>query len=396
MDIVAADPGPTETGCPQHREALAAFGNYALGEPEVDDLLDEASRTIAGAMGAPFCRVMQYRPDDGDLYLRSGSGWPPGVVGRVRVPADQTNPIGKALISGKPLVTADFRLEPAHTLPSLFADHAIVSSVCIPIIGSEGGFGTLDVDTTSPRTFTAEDVKFLTGFASMIAEAINRVRSRRVLRQTLREKEVLARERGVLLREMQHRVRNHLQLVQASLSVHARRTKDAAARRGFRDVAGHVLALSTLYDHLLGVGMEETIDFSTYLSSLCASMERIGELHGKKIELVCASDHVKLDLDRSTALGIVCNELVSNALEHAFAGTGTSNGAGTGGKVNISLRRTGSGEAVLTVADDGKGLDHQARRGVGMQLVERLVKQVDGVIEVTVVGGTAWKITFPL
>lgn len=386
-DLADVGPGPAETGCPQHREALAAFSSYALGEPELDDLLDEATRTIAGAMGVPLCRIMQHRPDEEDLYLRSGVGWRPGVVGRARVGADQTNPIGKTLVSGRPLIIADVRLEPEYAL-ALFVDHAVVSSVCVPVIGSEGVFGILGVDTTSPRAFTADDVAFLTGFAGVIAEAINRVRRKRTLSQALREKELLARERGILLREMQHRVRNHLQLVQSSLSVHARQTEDAAARRGFQDVAGHVLALSTLYDLLLGVGMDGTVDFAAYLSSLCDSMKRMSELHGKEVELVLASDHVRLELDRCTALGIVCNELVSNALEHAFAGTG--------GRMTISLRRTGPGEAVLTVADDGKGLDGRARHGVGMRLVERLVEQVDGSIEVATAGGTAWKITFPL
>ena len=150
-----------------------------------------------------------------------------------------------------------------------------------------------------------------------------------------------------------------------------------------------MLALSTLYDHLLGVGMGRTIDLGAYLSSLCDSMGQVTGLNGGKVDLVFTADqHVTLGLDRCTALGIVVNELVSNALEHAFADAD--------GKVEISLGSAGPGEALLIIADNGGGLDRQLRRGVGMTLVERLVKQVEGSIEVDASSGTAWKITFPL
>jgi two-component sensor histidine kinase len=206
---------------------------------------------------------------------------------------------------------------------------------------------------------------------------------------SLQKKEALADERGVLLREMQHRVRNHLQLIQSSLSIQERRTEDIAARQGFQEVAGQVLALSTLYDHLLGVGMGRTIELGAYLASLCDSMGRVTRLNGGTVELVFTADqHVTLGLDRGAALGIVVNELVSNALEHAFVGGS--------GRVEVSLTAAGPSEALLVVADDGKGMDRQLRRGVGMTLVERLVKQVEGSIEVDALLGTVWKITFPL
>jgi two-component sensor histidine kinase len=118
-------------------------------------------------------------------------------------------------------------------------------------------------------------------------------------------------------------------------------------------------------------------------------MGQVTGLNGGKVDLVFTADqHVTLGLDRCTALGIVVNELVSNALEHAFA-------SGSG-RVEISLGVAGTGEALLIIADNGSGLDRQLRRGVGMTLVERLVKQVEGSIEVDASSGTAWKIIFPL
>jgi two-component sensor histidine kinase/putative methionine-R-sulfoxide reductase with GAF domain len=389
MEIVAASSGSAGTGCPRHRAALAAFSSYALTEPDLDDLLDGAARASAEALGAPLCWVMQYRADEDDLFLRSGVGWPAGAVGRLKVPADQTNPAGRTFVSGEPVITPDTGALPASTFPPFFARHGILSSVCVPIQGSNGTFGTLGVDCTGLRVFENDDVEFLSGFARVVAEAISRIRRKRALDKALQKKEALADERGVLLREMQHRVRNHLQLIQSSLSIQARRTEDMAARQGFQEVAGQVLALSTLYDHLLGVGMGRTIDFASYLASLCDSMGRVTGLNGGKVNLIfTATQHVTLGLDRCTALGIAVNELVSNALEHAFSGDE--------GKVEVSLGAAGPGEALLIVMDDGSGLDRQLRRGVGMTLVERLVKQVEGSIEVNASSGTVWKITFPL
>jgi two-component sensor histidine kinase len=389
MEILAASSESAGTGCPRHRAALTAFSSYALTEPDLDDLLDEAARAGAEALGAPLCRVMQYRADEDDLFLRSGVGWPAGAVGRLKVPADQTNPAGRTFVTGEPVITTDTGALPASMLPPFFARHGIVSSLCVPIQGSTGTFGTLGVDCTGSWVFEDDDVEFLSGFARVIAEAISRIRRRRALDRALQKKEALADERGVLLREMQHRVRNHLQLIQSSLSIQARRTQDTAAQQGFQEVAGQVLALSTLYDHLLGVGMGPTIELGAYLSSLCDSMGQVTGLNGGKVDLVFTADqHVTLGLDRCTALGIVVNELVSNALEHAFAGGS--------GKVEISLAAAGTSEALLIVADNGSGLDRQLRRGVGMTLVERLVKQVEGSIEVDAASGTAWKIIFPL
>lgn len=389
MEIVAASSGPAGTGCPRHRAALAAFSSYALTEPDLDDLLDEAARASAEALGAPLCRVMQYRADEDDLFLRSGIGWPAGAVGRLKVPADQTNPAGRTFVTGEPVITTDTGALPASMFPPFFTQHGIVSSLCVPIQGSHGTFGTLGVDCTGPRVFEDDDVEFLSGFARVVAEAISRIRRRRALDKALQKKEALADERGVLLREMQHRVRNHLQLIQSSLSIQARRTEDTAARQGFQEVAGQVLALSTLYDHLLGVGMGRTIELGAYLSSLCDSMGRVTGLNEGKVELVfTVSQHFTLELDRCTALGIAVNELVSNALEHAFTGDG--------GKVKVSLSEAGPGEALLIVADDGRGMDRQLHRSVGMTLVERLVKQVEGSIEMDASSGTVWKIIFPL
>jgi two-component sensor histidine kinase len=389
MEILATSSGSAGTGCPRHRATLAAFSSYALTEPDLDDLLDEAARASAEALGAPLCRVMQYRADEDDLFLRSGVGWPAGAVGRLKVSADPTNPIGRTFVTGKPVITTDTAASPTAMFPPFFTRHGIVSSLCVPIQGSTGTFGTLGVDYTGSWVFEDDDVEFLFGFARVVAEATSRIRRRRALDRALQNKEALADERGVLLREMQHRVRNHLQLIQSSLSIQARRTKDTAAQQGFQEVAGQVLALSTLYDHLLGVGMGRTIELGAYLSSLCDSMGQVTGLNGGKIDLVfTANQHVTLGLDRCTALGIVVNELVSNALEHAFAGVS--------GKVEVSLAAAGPSEALLIVADNGKGIDRQLRRSVGMTLVERLVKQVEGSIEVDASSGTVWKITFPL
>jgi hypothetical protein len=72
MNLVAASPTSGETRCPRQRATLAAFSSYARTEPDLDDRLDEAARASAEAMDAPLCRVMQYRADEDDLFLRSG------------------------------------------------------------------------------------------------------------------------------------------------------------------------------------------------------------------------------------------------------------------------------------------------------------------------------------
>jgi two-component sensor histidine kinase len=370
--------------------ALAEFGRYAFRTDNLHDILTEATRVTADCLGVPCCKVCRYRPEKGDLLIEAGVGWKPGIVGHASQKADHTSPAGRAFVAGRPMVEPDLREAHGYVLPPFYGEHGIISTVNVPIRGAGEPYGVLEIDSPEPQRYDENDINFLTGFANVVAEAVDTAGRVAKLRALVEEQQASLEVKATLTRELQHRVRNNLQLVYGMLNTEAKRTTDEAARKGIRDIGLRVLTLAQVYDHLLGNGMSRTVDFGEYLRSLCTKLAALQQ-HGG-VELVHQTEHVPLDLDAVTALGIAVTELVTNAYEHAFP-------RGGGGKIEVVLLRSGLGRATLLVRDNGAGLhapvDAVSKRN-GLGLVRRLVRQAKGVLDVDAESGTVWRIKVPV
>ena len=206
----------------------------------------------------------------------------------------------------------------------------------------------------------------------------------------LAEKTILLDDKEVMGRELQHRVRNNLQLVHSMLNKQLQSDQGATSKEGIRAIARRVMALSEVYDHLLGAGLSRTIDFGGYLSSLCTDFAELENSVHPNVALTCQIETTVLDLDSVTALGLVVSELIANSYGHAFP-----NGTGT---ISVSLHRNHSGnEATLVFADDGVGFieaGNSKRQGVG--LVRRLMQQVGGSATLRSDHGAEWTLKFPV
>jgi len=345
-----------------------------------------------------FCKVCQYRPDHDDLLIVAGYGWKEGVVGHVISRADASSPQGRAFVTGSPSICKDLRQDSQFKLPSFYAEHGVVSTIDVLIRGVLKPFGVLEIDSDERQDYDDQDIIFLTGFANILAEAVATADRTAVLRTTIAQMKILVADKDrlleqkkVLAEELQHRVRNNLQLIYGMLARQLDDTSDAAGQRGIKAISRRVLTLAQVYDHLLGVEMSRTTDFGTYVKSLCSNIGDI-QTPTAKVTLTCDSDVVILDLDVVTALGIVVAELVSNSYDHAFP-----DGKGT---IDVSVRRDpGNGAmASLTIKDNGQGFEETSgnkRHGLG--LVRRLAEQVRGTANVaSSTGATTWTIDFPI
>jgi two-component sensor histidine kinase/DNA-binding response OmpR family regulator len=395
----------------RQQSELAAFGRFALGERELGKVLTEAARVCADSLEVPFCKVCRFRQEENDLLVEAGVGWKPGVIGHVVSRADQSSPQGRAFITGKPVICGDLNKDATFVLPSFYAEHGIISTVDV-IIAREGKpYGVLEIDNPVQHDYDDHDIDFLTGFANVLAEAVDTSTRNAALQNAvnrmedmvadrdrllaaksaiLEEKNRLLDEKSVLARELQHRVRNNLQLVYGMLSKQAQSTTDEAGAVGINAIARRVMALAQVYDHLLGTGLSRTIDFGKYLSSLCASFEDLQNGEHPNVALTCQCEPVMLDLDTVTALGLVTSELIANSYAHAFPhGTGS---------ISVALSPSQSGdEAMVVFGDDGVGfIEAGDSTRHGLQLVRRLMEQVGGTATVHSVHGTKWALTFPV
>src|ERR1700724_4532397 len=153
--------------------------------------------------------------------------------------------------------------------------------------------------------------------------------------------ERLLEQKMVLAEELQHRVRNNLQLIYGMLSKQLGDTADEGGRRGIKAIARRVSTLAQVYDHLLGSEMTRTTDFGSYVKSLCLNLAEIQAAPNGGVTLTCDSDAIVLDLDVVTALGIVVAEVVTNSYDHAFPG-------GKRGSIRGSVHRAGGDVAPIT------------------------------------------------
>jgi two-component sensor histidine kinase len=378
--------------------AMAGFGSFALRQTDLLSIMKEAVRVCAESLSVPYCKVCRYRPAENDLLIEAGYGWHAGVVGNVVSRADESSPQGRAFITGKPWICYDLRKNKDFVLPPFYAEHGVISTIDVIINGLDGPYGVLEIDSDVQHNYDEHDIDFLTGFANVLAEAVATNTRTIILQITIDqmkavndEKDRLLEQKRVLAEELQHRVRNNLQLVYGMLSKRLNDTEDQVGRRGIKAIARQVSTLAQVYDHLNGDAMTRTTDFGNYLKALCLNISEFQRVPDRAIALTCNCDPIILDLDVVTALGIVAAELITNCYDHAFP-----RGEGS---ITVTLRRAAGDDsvAIMTIRDNGTGFTPAAkskRQGVG--LVQRLIQQVRGTAVIEADHGTAWIIRFPI
>jgi len=213
-------------------------------------------------------------------------------------------------------------------------------------------------------------------------------RARTILEASLREKEVL-------LGEIHHRVKNNMQLIESLLMLQLRKLGTGEARRPFHDAMNRVHAMARTHEALCDSGDLERIDLGELARSLAGDILQAEDLV-TGIRLDYRLEPVVVGADRAIPCGVIVNELVSNALRHAYP---EGRGPGT---VRVEVRPEGEARAALSVSDDGVGLAEASERaggeGIGLPLVETLAAQIKGTLETEARKGKGTKVTvrFPI
>ena len=153
------------------------------------------------------------------------------------------------------------------------------------------------------------------------------------------------REKDVQLLELQHRVKNNLQMITALIRLEARNVDDDETGERFDRLAGRINSLALLYDMLAAQGLEESVDLGVYLSQIASSVMQAHAVEGIRLDLKVDTWPVSINV--AMPAGLVVNELLTNALKHAFP-----DGGGTI-TLHSLIDETG---CRVTIADDGVGL----------------------------------------
>lgn len=354
---------------------LSEFGVEALRGDDVDRLLQRAAELCAEGMGAQFCKALEYLRSEDMLLVRAGVGWAPDVVGKARIGADLASPAGFALKTGRPVISNHLEAETRFRTPQLMAEHGIRRAINVLIENREGAFGVLEVDDTREGVFGEADIAFMQGFANLLGGAIERQRTEELLRAAIARQDLLARE-------MSHRVKNSLAIVASLLALQARSAENGpdgeAVRAALIDARSRVEAIAGVHDQLWrqgddrGEGTPGEIDLAPFLETLTANLQSGAPRH----RLVCTVAPQRIGADQAIPIGLLVNELVTNAVKYAYPEARFPGG----GEIRVRAARKAAG-LTLDVADDGVGLPEdfdlaRASRSLGMRVILNLSRQL--------------------
>jgi two-component sensor histidine kinase len=207
--------------------------------------------------------------------------------------------------------------------------------------------------------------------------------------ESLAEQRKAASEREVLLREIYHRVKNNLQIVQSLLRLGSRNLNDEQ-REPFESAVRRIGAMARVHTLLYNSPDLASIDFKEYLEGLIREIADAfaGDERGIVTEL--EADTMRVPLDTAVPLAFVAAELMTNAYKHAFPGDRR-------GIITVAATRK-DGQGTLTIADNGVGFSAEAIPGrpLGLTIVTKLVQQIGGTFEQPEAGQAVFRITFPL
>ena len=374
--------------CRVHIRLLAEFGKRALSDCDPATLLQEASELVVKGTGTRHAKVLQYRPDQGDLLVVSGVGWRPGVVGSATLPATLDSPPGRSFRTGETVYIPDLPDSSEFKYSELLREHGIVSLLNVPIEFERDAWGVLEVDSAAAGAIAPDDEPLLAGLANVLAAAIRQRRIAAEREAISLDREVMLHERDVLFRELHHRVNNNFHAI-AGLIEHEANRAPPEVSASFERIAQRMAKTIEAHEHLAVQDVERDIALGCYLKGL------IQALHGpENVNLVHRIAEANVPLRIAVRLGMIVNEMVTNSLKHAFDPS-------RGGTIEIMLDvdcKSASGR--LVVADDGRGLppNTNPRRGSGLELLEALASQIGGTMERSnrQSGGVLRVVTFPL
>jgi len=354
--------------------AFAQFTTRSLNEKDIPSLMLDACLRARAGMDTTHAKIMEYLPDSDRLLLRAGVGWKEGYVGQYQVAPDLDTPIGQAFALSQPVPIQDYTEASLYRYPSILKDHGCVASLNVPLRTDRGNFGVLEVDDTSPRPFSEDDVHFLTGLGNTMARAVE-------LRRVLNAMETALDEKQLLVREMNHRIKNNLGLVGAMLTLQARRFADAEAREELTKAVARINNLALVHDRLqLFTSSVTAVDAAPHFQEICHMLRSLLP-QGVTLTPKCSGT---IPGDAVESLTLIANELVTNAAKHAFAER-------DGGKVELGFRQEGAGWR-LWVYDNGRGLpaDAAQERGgsFGRQLLTTLAARLNAEVRSVTDGGT--------
>lgn len=268
-----------------------------------------------------------------------------------------------------------------------FQSEGIQTLVNVPIMARQTMIGFLGFDAVRARkVWSDDDIRLLKLVGEIIANALDRAAVEQRLEESLADKDVL-------LREIHHRVKNNMQVVNSLLYLQenaVRERVDAVALDAFQQSRARIKTMATIHDRLYRSRDFASIHFDDYLNALVPELLRSYGVDDK-VSAEIAAENIELGIDAAVPCALIINELFTNSLKHAFPDDRT-------GSIRVAMHRTGQLGIELTVVDDGIGFPSDRSLAtpatLGLRLVADLARQLDGEVELLDGEGTRIRVRF--
>lgn len=368
----------------RQQELLAELGVKAMQGASLAELLTEASRLTAQGLRADFCKVLEFLPSENRFLVRAGVGWEPGIVGVATVGADMESPAGFALRTGKAVISNHLENEERFRTPEILAAHGVKRAMNVILQGDGKPFGVLEVDSQSGDDFVEHDLAFLQGAANVLGMAIERERYERSLKAAIDRQEIL-------IKEINHRVKNSLALVSSMLRLQAREDDDPKISERLAEASARVNAVARAHERLYQTDDVEWLDLGIYVEQVCTDVDAGVSQLDVQVE---AERGIIMMTDRAISTALIATELITNAAKYAYDERAN-------GKVWVRLARLGAERVVLTVRDEGTGLpsdfDFQKGKSLGMRMISAFAQQLGASVSLNRLSpGTEISVLLPL
>ena len=368
----------------RQQEILSELGVTALQGASFHQLLTETARLTAEGLRVEFCKILEYMPADNRLLVRAGVGWDEGIIGVATVGADLMSPAGYALHTGKPVISNHLENEQRFRTSDLLEQHGIRRAMNVILQGDGRPYGVLEVDSRSEDEFVENDIAFLQGAANLLGMAIERERQARQLKAALERHELL-------LKEMNHRVKNSLSIVASMLNLQAREVANDELTAHLMEASNRVAAIAKAHDQLSNNSEVERMDLGKFVKAVCSDLDESVahcDVHADTVE------GILVPTDRAISIALITNELIANAVKYGYPDRQQ-------GRIFVALGLGDAHTVEISVRDEGKGVppdfDLGKPKGLGMRLIAAFAQQLDATITVqSQAPGTQFKLAIPL
>lgn len=348
----------------RQQQILSELSVRALQSGSFEELLNETVRLSAEGLDASLSKVLRLMPDRKNFLVVAGHGWAADTIGKELIGADSASPAGYALATGKPVISNHLDQEQRFRTPELLVKYGVKRAINVIIQGEGAPFGVLEVDSRYPGEFSESDLPFLQGAGNIIGMAIERRRYENQLRALLDHQQSL-------LREVNHRVKNSLQLVASMLRLQVAGVDDEVAKQLLSDAQARVMAIARAHERLYKTADFTHLDLGVYLSEVGTDLYD-GAIHFDLAE------GIRISTDRAIPLALLITELVTNSMKYAYPD-------GRGGPIRVRVARAPDDWLEISVADEGvgfpEGFDPDASRGLGMRLVKAFAQRLNATLD---------------